>query len=150
LSGVLRLPGEWQNVLRGGDRPERDIGHVLLQHRALSPDQLQAIVRSAVVDAIIVLTVPLAGESFVSDIRFQAPGTHWAGAYFRAGMDSVREEVVTRAQRLAGYRLAPSAPVALCDLDRASAVLTGDDGTAAAGMRWHRHIVEPRLPSASG
>jgi hypothetical protein len=41
----------------------------------------------------------------------------------RSGVDSVREEVVTRAQRLAGYRLVPSAPVALRDLDRASVVL---------------------------
>ena len=94
-----------------------------MQLRALSADQLRAIVRSAVVDAIIVLTVPLANDSFVSDIRFQVPGVHWAGAYSRLRVDSIRAEAVPRAQRLARYRLARTAPVALRDLDRASVLL---------------------------
>ncbi len=96
---------------------------MLMQLRALSADQLRTIVRSAVVDAIIVLTVPLADESFVSDIRFQVPGAHWAGAYSRLRVDSIRAEAVRRAQWLARYRLARTAPVALRDLDRASVLL---------------------------
>ena len=96
---------------------------MLMQLRALSAGQLRTIVRSAVVDAIIVLTVPLADESFVSDIRFQVPGAHWAGAYSRLRVDSIRAEAVRRAQRLARYRLARTAPVALRDLDRASVLL---------------------------
>lgn len=79
--------------------------------------------RSTVVDAIIVLTVPLADESFVSDIRFQVPDSHWAGAYSRLPVDSIRAEAVRRAKRLARYRLARTAPVALRDLDRASVLL---------------------------
>jgi hypothetical protein len=122
LSGALQS-GEWQNVLGGGDQPERDIGRILMQLRALSADQLRTVVRSAVVDAIIVLTVPLADESFVSDIRFQAPGAHWAGAYSRLPVDSIRAEAVRRAQWLARYRVARTAPVALRDLDRASVLL---------------------------
>ena len=96
---------------------------MLMQLRALSADQLRTILRSAVVDAIIVLTVPLADESSVSDIRFQVPGAHWAGAYSRLRVDSIRAEAVRRAQRLARYRLAGTAPVALHDLDRASVLL---------------------------
>ena len=94
-----------------------------MQLRALSADQLRTIVRSAVVDAFIVLAVPLAHESFVSDIRFQVPGAHWAGTYSRLRVDSIRAEAVRRAQRLARYRLARTAPVALRDLDRASVLL---------------------------
>ena len=96
---------------------------MLMQLRALSADQLRTIVRSAVVDAIIVLTVPLADESFVSDIRFRVPGGHWAGAYSRLRVDSIRAEAVRRGQRLACYHLARTAPVALRDLDRASVPL---------------------------
>lgn len=96
---------------------------MLMQLRVLSADQLRTIVRSAVVDAIIVLTVPQADESFVSDIRFHVPGAHWAGAYSRLRVDAIRSEAVRRAQRLARYRLARTAPVALRDLDRASVLL---------------------------
>ena len=90
LTYLLRPSGELGHLLHGGDQPDRDMGALLLQHRAIGADQLQAIMRSAVVDAVLVFSVPVAGESFVSDIRFQVPGAHWAGSYFRLPVDMVR------------------------------------------------------------
>ena len=89
LSSAITPDAQCRDQLRGADQPERDIGAALLRHRALSPDKLQAIVRSAVIDAVVVLTVPLADESFVSDIRFRAPSAHWAAAYSRLRVDAV-------------------------------------------------------------
>ena len=123
LSGALQPPGEWQNLLRGGDQPDRDIGRMLLRDRVISSARLQAILRSAVLNAVLVLTVPLADESFVSDIRFQVPGAHWAGAYSRVRVEPIRAEAVSTAQRMARYRLTHTAPVTLRDLDRASVLL---------------------------
>ena len=74
------------------------MGALLIRHRAIGADQLQSIVRSAVVDAVLVFSVPVAGESFVSDIRFQVSGAHWAGSYFRLPVDMVRAEAAGRAE----------------------------------------------------
>ena len=100
------------------------MGALLIQHCAIGADQLQAIVRSAVLDAVLVFSVPVAGESFVSDIRFQVPGAHWAGSYFRLPVDLVQAEAADRAERMARQGLAPTAVLQLRDLNLASAVLT--------------------------
>ena len=100
------------------------MGALLIQHRAIGADQLQAIVRSAVVDAILVFSVPVAAESFVSDIRFQVPGAHWAGSYSRLPVDLVRAEAADRAGRMARQGLAYTAPLQLRALKLPSAMLT--------------------------
>ena len=109
-------------LLPGADQPDRDIGAQLA--RAIGANQLQAIVRSAVVDAVLVFLVPIGGDSFVSDIRFQVPGAHWAGSYFRLPVDLVQAEAADRAERMARQGLASTAALQLRDLNLASAVLT--------------------------
>lgn len=81
LLGVMRPSPESRDLLMGGDRPDRDIGTILVQRNYLSRTGLQAILRSVVVDAIIVLTAPSDEDAFISDVRFTAPVAHWAGAY---------------------------------------------------------------------
>jgi hypothetical protein len=100
------------------------MGALLIRHRAIGADQLQAIVRSAVVDAVRVFLVPVVGESFVSDIRFQVPGAHWAGSYSRLPVDLVRAEAADRAGRMARQGLAYTAALQLRPVKLASAVLT--------------------------
>jgi len=126
LSSAITPDAQCRDQLRGGDQPELDIGAVLLRHRALSPDKLQAVVQWAVIDAVVVLTVPLADESFVSDIRFRAPSAHWAAAYSRLRVDAVRAEAQRRADRMARYRLTRTVPIALCDVDRSSILVRRD------------------------
>ena len=124
LTYLLRPSGEMGHLLHGGDQPDRDMGALLIRHRAIGADQLQAIVRSAVVDAVRVFLVPVVGESFVSDIRFQVPGAHWAGSYSRLPVDLVRAEAADRAERMARQGLAYTAALQLRPVKLASAVLT--------------------------
>ncbi len=128
----------------GGDQAEAGFGAALVQRRVITREGLQALLRSAVLDAFIVLTVPLAGSSF-ADIRFEAPGAHWAGEFCRVGADIVRAEAARTAERLARYRLSPGTPVRLCDLSRPSAVISRKqwavackigDALSASDLAW--------------
>jgi len=113
-------PADVRALLLGGD-PGGDPGTVLLS--CVSRAELQALLRSVIVDAIIALTVPLSGAA-VSGIRFEAPRAHWASAFARLPLDSVCEEAVCRAARLARYQLSRSSTVSLRDMDQGSMVLT--------------------------
>ena len=113
-------PADVRALLLGGD-PDGDPGTVLLS--CVSRAELQALLRSVIVDAIIALTVPLSGAA-VSGIRFEAPRAHWASAFARLPLDSVCEEAVCRAARLARYQLSRSSTVSLRDMDQGSMVLT--------------------------
>ena len=107
----------------------RDLGTVLLSWA--TRDELQALLRSAIVDAILALTVPLSGDVAVSGIRFEAPRAHWASAFARLPLDSVREEAVCRAARIAPYQVSRTTTVALRDLDRDAMVLTREEWAIA-------------------
>lgn len=124
LLGALRPSAESRDLLIDGDRPDRDICTMLVQQKELTRADLQKILRSVVVDAVIVLTMPADEDSFVSDIRFAPSGPHWASAFSRLRVDSVRMEAATRAERVARQHLARTTPVQLRDLSRPSAVLS--------------------------
>src|SRR5580693_4430659 len=85
-------PADVRALLLGGN-PGRDPGAALLS--CVSRAELQALLRSAIVDAIIALTVPVAGSA-VSGIRFEAPRAHWASAFARLPLDAVREKAACR------------------------------------------------------
>jgi hypothetical protein len=97
---------------------------VLVRRGYLSGNDLRSILRSAVIDALIVLTMPLVGGSSVLDIRFEAPGAHWAAEFLRLSLESVQPDVTRRAAQMASAGVAHTAPVALRDLARPSAILT--------------------------
>lgn len=124
LLGALRPSAESRDLLIDGDRPDRDICTMLVQQKDLTRADLQKILRSVVVDAVIVLTMPADEDSFVSDIRFAPSGPHWASAFSRLRVDSVRMEAASRAERVARQHLARTTPVQLRDLSRPSAVLS--------------------------
>ena len=123
-----RPPADVRALLLGGD-PGRDPGAVLLSW--VSRAELQALLRSVIIDAIIALTVPLSGSA-VSGIRFEAPRAHWASAFARLPLDSVREEAVCRAARLARYQVSRSSTVSLRDMDQGSMVLTREQWAIAS------------------
>jgi hypothetical protein len=108
----------------------RDLGRVLLS--CVTREELQALLRSAIVDAILALTVPLSGDAAVSGIRFETPRAHWASAFARLPLDSVREEAVCRAARIAPYQVSRTTTVALRDLDREAMVLTREEWAIAS------------------
>ena len=133
-------PADVRALLLGGDPAgrapagradgKRDLGAILLS--CASRAELQALLRSVIVDAVLVLTVPLFGDAAVSGIRFEAPRAHWASAFARLSLDSVREEAACRAARLARYQVSRASTVSLRDLDHGTMVLTRDQWAVAS------------------
>lgn len=107
-----------------------DLAAILLT--CASQAELQALLRSVIVDAMLALTVPLFGDAAVSGIRFEAPRAHWASAFARLSLDSVRAEAVWQAARLAGYQVSRTSTVSLRDLDQGTMVLTRDEWAVAS------------------
>lgn len=145
LLGALAPTAQSRDLLIDGDRPDRDICTLLLQHEDLTRAELQAILRSVVVDAVLVLTMPMDQDSFVAGIRFVPAGPHWASAFSRLRVDSVRAEAGRRAERLARHPLARTVPVQLRDLGRPSALLSREQwaiactigrGLSAQDLAW--------------
>jgi hypothetical protein len=122
------------------DRPDRDIGTELVQRKYLSRDALQAILCSIVVDAALVLMVPIDRDAFVSDVRFAAPGAHWAGAFSRLCVDFVLAEASKMAERVARYNLTRTKPLQLCDLGGSSAVLSREQWAVACAIDGTRSV----------
>ncbi len=128
-------PAEVRALLLGGDHdtggPDGpDLGAVLL--RCVTREELTALLRSVIVDAILALTVPMSGDIAVSGIRFEAPRPHWASAFAGQPLDSVREEAACRAARIARYQVTRTATVALRDLDQGPVVLTREEWAIAS------------------
>jgi hypothetical protein len=134
LRGALRPAGKLNDLLDSGDRPDFDIGDILIRHGLITRDGLAEILRSVVIDTLIVLTAAPSDGASVSDIRFQAPGSHWAGAFSRLDVTAAAAEAAGWAKRIARYGLARSTPVALRDLDGSCAVLTREHWEIAATM----------------
>lgn len=91
---------------------------MLVQRNYLSRAELQAILCSVIMDAALVLMAPADQDAFVSDVRFAAPGTHWAGAFSSLCVNFVLAEASKMAERVSRYNLArttgyapPEAPV---------------------------------------
>jgi uncharacterized protein DUF4388 len=145
LLGALRLSAASRELSTGPDRPDRDIGTVLVQRNYLSRGDLQAILRSVVVDAALVLMLPADRDAFISDIRFAAPGTpgasqHWAGAFSSLCVDFVLAEVIKKAERMARFKVARTTPVRLRDLGAASAVLSREQWAVACAIDGARSV----------
>ncbi len=97
----------------------------------MARNELQSILRSAMIDALLALTTPLAGGSSVSDIRFEAPSAHWAAAFVRLPLETVQSEVARRAEQMSRAGVADTVPIALADFDRGPAILTRDQWAIA-------------------
>jgi len=140
LLGALGLSAAPRALIVDPDRPDRDIGTELVGRNYLSRGDLQAILCSVIVDAALVLIGPADEEAFVSDIRFAAPGAHWAGAFSSLCVDFVLAEAARRAERMARYHLARTTPVRLRDLSAPSAVLSREQWAIAAAADGIRSV----------
>jgi hypothetical protein len=124
LLRAMRTSSESRELLTGGDRPDRDIGTILILRNYLSRAELQQILRSVVVDAIMALTIPSDEDAFISDVRFTGPVAHWAGNFSSIDFGTVQAEATRRAGRMARHGLSRTTPVQLHDLARPAAVLS--------------------------
>ncbi len=93
LTGSGRLADwQWQVAVRTAQSEGRGVG-ALADQGLISADELQAITRSAVLDAIVSLTVPMPGEPYSVRTWLAPRDRHWAGTPLRLDIESVREEV---------------------------------------------------------
>jgi|HubBroStandDraft_5_1064220.scaffolds.fasta_scaffold59771_2 hypothetical protein len=145
LQGTLGATSELRDLLAASDQPAGDLGRQLVAGRYLTTEDLQTLLRSVVLDAVIVLTVPLADDASVANIRLISDVSHWAESFCRLSVASVRAEAIRRAGRMGGFDLSKSGSLELRDLESGLAVLSREqweiagliDGTASArDLAW--------------
>jgi hypothetical protein len=132
LAGLLEPAAELRDLLDSADQPDGDLGEILVGRGFVTRDVLAATLESVVVDAVLVLTVPLTGESSVSDIRLESPRTHWAAAFHQVRVDAARAEAIAKAARLAGFDVPRTASLELRDIGDGHAVLTREQWAVAS------------------
>ena len=74
----------------GGDADDAAVAGYAVAHGHLTAAGLHELIRSIVVDAFLVLTVPLVADSSVAAIRFTSTRTYWTETFPRLGLDEVR------------------------------------------------------------
>lgn len=132
LSGLRPSPAGLQRLLEERGAEDAAVAAQAVQQGCLTAAGLHQLIRSIVVDAFLVLVVPLAANSPVASIRFTSTRTYWTDLFPRLDIDSVRREAVGRAEGIAQYGLAPTTAVALRELRRPSTVLTREQWAVAS------------------
>jgi hypothetical protein len=124
LAEVGGTPTQVRALLSDGAGNGLDAGALLMQDRNLSRAALRAVLRSVVIDALIVLTTPLADETSVTATSFSPAATHWARGYCRLKANSLRAVAAKRSSGLARCGLAVNTRLELRDLTQPCAVLS--------------------------
>jgi hypothetical protein len=121
----------------GQDEDAAAIAGFAVQRGYLTRAGLHELIRSVVVDAFLVLTIPLEMDSPVAAIRFTSTRTYRTEMFPRLGIDLVRAEAVRVAERIAEHGLAPTTALARCELRAPAAVLTQDQWAVACQIGDH-------------
>jgi len=132
LSGLRPCPVGLRRLLAEREAEDAAVAALAVQQGHLTTAGLHQLIRSIVVDAFLVLVLPLAVNSPVAAIRFTSTRTYWTEIFPRLDIDSVRREAVGRAEGIAQYGLGPTTAVALRELRRPSAVLTREQWAVAS------------------
>ncbi len=117
------IPAKTRTLLLAGDSPDRDLGALLIEGKCLTKVALRAVLRSMIVDAMIVLTMPLPDETSIASTRFETPASHWAAPYARLRIDAARTQAEKKLAGLTQSGLPITAPLDLADLTANWAVL---------------------------
>jgi hypothetical protein len=115
----------------GGEADDAAIAGFAVQRGYVTAGRLHELIRSIVVDVFLVLTIPLAMDSPVAAIRFTSTRTYWTEIFPRLGIDLIRGEALSIAERMAEQGLTPSTVVARCDLQAPAAVVTREQWAVA-------------------
>ena len=151
LRGLQPLPAELAELLasRGGEDDAAVAAHIA-RHGYLTTDALQELIRSIVIDVVLVLTIPLAVDSAGATIRFASTRGYWPDTFPRLEVGSVRAEAGRRAQRMAQFDLAPTTTVGLHWLRLPAAVLTSEQWAIARQLTGPASAQELALRSGAG
>jgi len=104
---------------------------LMARHGYLSEATLQELIESVVIDAFLVLTIPLTADSPVRGIHFEPALTGLPALFPGLTLDLVRGEAIRRAEAMAEYCLAPTTAVAPRDLAASATVLTREQWAVA-------------------
>lgn len=132
LASVLEPAAELRELLESADQPDGDLGEILVGRGFVARDVLQATLESVVIDAVLVLTVPLTDESSVADLRLESPRSHWAASFHQVRVDAVRAQALAAAARLARYDVPRTAGLQLRDIEAGRVVLTAAEWAVAS------------------
>jgi hypothetical protein len=120
---LQQLPADWE-------ADDATVAALAVRRGYLTAAGLHELIRSIVVDAFLVLVIPLPENAQVTDIRFTSVRTRAHTMFPRLDVPFVHWEARRRADRMAKYGPASTTPLALRDQRRPAAVLTRD--------QWHR------------
>jgi hypothetical protein len=104
---------------------------LVVRHGYLTTAALQELIESVVIDAFLVLTIPLMAGSPVRCMRFEPALTGLPALFPQFTLDLVRGEAIARAERMAEYGLQPMTAVAPRDLAASATVLTREQWAVA-------------------
>jgi hypothetical protein len=130
VRGLRPASAELQELLAGWDADDAAVAALAVERGYLTPTGLHELIRSIVIDAFLVLLIPLPENSRVADIRFTSVRSNANSMFPRLDIPSVRLAALSRADRMAKYGPAPATVPAPDDLRRPAAVLTRE--------QWHR------------
>ena len=116
---------------RNQDADDAECASLAVRHGYLTTAGLHEIIGSVVAEAVAVLTVPLAPDSYIAGIRFTPIPIYWADLFPRLSVDAVHQEAARQAERMAACELAPTTAVAPRDLAASCAVLTREQWAVA-------------------
>jgi hypothetical protein len=130
LRGLRPASAEFQELLADCEADDAAVAALALQRGYLTPARLQELIRSIVVDAFLVLVIPLPENAHVADIRFTAARTSANAMFPRLDLPSVRWEARSRADRMAKYCQASTRGAGSRELRHPA--------TVPAQEHWHR------------
>ena len=137
-------PEVWDQLARES-RSDGAIGSALVARGIVTAAELQRLLQSITLDALLALTTPFAGECAVAGIWFAPQRSHWAEAVLAMDVVSVRTYLDHMTQRLAWYdvpargcpRLSGAGhPEGLVHRDQQAIVGQIDGRTTVAELAW--------------
>jgi hypothetical protein len=134
LRAVLPAPAGLGDLQPGQHADDASLAGFAVQRGYLTPAGLHDLIRSVVVDAFLVLTIPLVMDPPVVAIRFTSTRTRWTELFPRLGLDHVRGKALRMAERMAEQGLGLTTAVVRCDLRAPAAVLTREQWAVACQL----------------
>jgi hypothetical protein len=142
LGAVHPALASFAELSPGQDADDAAIAGFAVQHGYLTTAGLHELIGSIVIDAFLVLAIPLATDSPVAAVRFTSTRTYWTEIFPRLGIKLVRAEALRVAGRMAEHGLTPGAAVARCDLQAPTAVVTREQWAVACQIGEHASALD--------
>jgi hypothetical protein len=120
--------------------PGRDLGESLLAGQYLPKASLRAVLKSMLVDALIVLTMPLPDETSVAGTRFEAMERHWTSACPAHRLDTLSAVAAKKAGVLATAKTGLTSPLELRDLSQPWTVIKREHWDVASRIKGSTSI----------